>query len=165
MKSTNTFKTLVDFVYIILVFGLVSMIIILPFGTLSLGLDKLEITENSLAQWAEIVLGTLSYIIMLRGIYFLRKVAKDLLSKNQFADAIILNLKNSGRHFVLVGILSMLGLAGKWIVNLFDGNMQLTLGSNALLAIFLVLIGLFFIIQSSTLYQAKAIKEENELMV
>ena len=107
----------------------------------------------------------ISYIIFLRGLFFLRKMARSLLSHKQFSLPIIQNLKKSGSHFIYAGILSFIILFALWLGKLLGGSLELTYDNNLIIPLFLSIIGLFFIIQSETLALAKDIKEENELTV
>lgn len=68
-------------------------------------------------------------------------------------------------HFLCTGILSFLLMILLWIAKLYNGKLELTYDLNFMIPLFLMIIGLFFMIQSRTLVLAKNFKEENELTV
>lgn len=71
-------------------------------------------------------------------------------------------MKICGNQFVYAGIISIaISLAGK----LFDLNFEPVYKSFAITPIFLLIVGLFFIIQSKTFSHAISLKNENDLMV
>jgi hypothetical protein len=104
-------------------------------------------------------------MVFLRGLYFLRKMARFLLSSKYFSDNIIRNLKKSGNHFLLTSLISFALIFAQWIGKMVDGKIELAYDQELLVPLFLAIIGIFFIIQSSTLDLAKSLKEENELTV
>ena len=92
-------------------------------------------------------------------------MARHLLANKYFSKQTIKNLKISGTHFSLAGILSLVIIFLAWIGKLYDGKLELIYDLNLMIPLFLLIIGLFFIIQSEALLVAKNFKEENELTV
>lgn len=165
MKKTILFKTLVDILYILHFIGLIGIILIIPFGTVHINQVNINVEDWNLFYWLVFIVSLFAYIIFLRGLYYLRKMARFLLSNKYFSDSIIQNLKKSGNHFLYTGIISFTLFIALWISKLTGGKFELIYDNNLLIPLFLTIIGMFFIIQSNTLNLAKGIKEENELTV
>ena|SRR5690554_5131809 len=165
MKRIILFKTLIDILYILHFIGLIGIVFILPFGVVTINQVDVEVKDWGLFYWLIVVVSLIAYIIFLRGLYYLRKMARFLLSNKYFSKKIIKNLKKSGSHFLLTGIISFALLAAIWVNKLFGGKIELIYDANLFIPLFLTIIGLFFIIQSNTLDLAKNIKDENELTV
>lgn len=165
MAKTILFKTLVDILYILHFFGLIGIIFIIPFGTVNINQVDIKVEDWNLLYWLVFIVSLLAYIIFLRGLYYLRKMARFLLSNKYFSDNIIQNLNKSGNHFLYTGIISFILFAALWISKLVGGKFKLIYDNNLLIPLFLTIIGMFFIIQSKTLNMAKGLKEENDLTV
>jgi hypothetical protein len=165
MKKALLFKTLVDILYVLHFIGLFGIIFTIPFGTVNINQVKVNVEDWSLFYWSIFIVCLIAYIIFLRGIYFLRKMARFLLTNKYFSDSTINNLKNSGNNFLYTGIISFALIVASWIGKLTGGKLELIYDSNLLIPLFLSIIGIFFIIQSNALNLAKEIKEENELTV
>lgn len=165
MRRNVLFKRLVDILYYLHFIGLLNLIIVLPFGVVFINQVDMNVMDWSIFYWFILIISLGAYIIFLRGLYYLRKVAKTLLSNNYFSGKISLNLKKSGRHFLIAGIILFCLSTVIWI-NLLSGNqIKLIHDTNLLVPFFLMIIGMFFIIQSDSLFLAKNIKEENDLTV
>jgi hypothetical protein len=165
MKKSILFKTLIDILYILHFTGLIGIILIIPFSGVNINQVDMNVADLSSFYWLILILGLITYIIFLRGLYYLRKMARHLLSNKHFSEKIIKNLKKSGNHFLLTGIISFILYALLWIYKIYGGKFELSYDSNILIPLFLTIIGMFFIIQSNTLDLAKNINEENELTV
>jgi len=165
MKNTILFKTLVDILYILHYIGLVGIIFIIPFGIVNINQVNMNVEDWSLFYWFISIISLITYIIFLRGLYYLRKMARFLLTNKYFSGKIIENLKKSGNHFLLTGIISFALFFILWLNKLYGGKFELIYDTNLLIPLFLTIIGMFFIIQSNTLVLAKNFKEENELTV
>ena len=165
MKKTILFKTLVDILYFLHFIGLLGIILILPFGIVNINQANISVEDWSFFNWIIVIISLTTYIIFLGGLYYLRKMARFLLSNKHFSNLIISNLKKSGTHFLLTGVLSLFLIILLWINKLYDGKLELVYDINFMIPLFLMIIGMFFIIQSKTLLLAKNIKEENELTV
>lgn len=165
MKKAILFKTLVDILYILHFIGLIGILIIIPFGAINNNQENINAENWNLFHWLVIIVSICAYIIFLRGLYYLRKMARFLLSNKYFSDSIIQYLKKSGNHFLYTGIISFTLFFAFWINKLTGGKFELVYETNLLIPLFLTIIGMFFIIQSNTLNLAKGFKEENELTV
>tara|TARA_B100000809_G_scaffold249333_1_gene280577 strand:+ start:640 stop:1137 length:498 start_codon:yes stop_codon:yes gene_type:complete len=165
MKNTILFKTLVDILYILHFIGLVGIIFVIPFGIVNNNQVNINVEDWSLFYWLISIMSLITYIIFLRGLYYLRTMARFLLTNKYFSEKIIENLKKSGNHFLFTGIISFSLFFILWLNKLYGGKFELIYDSNLLIPLFLTIIGMFFIIQSNTLVLAKNFKEENELTV
>lgn len=165
MKNTILFKSLIDILYFLQIPGLLVVILIIPFGTFNINQANFNIGDLTLIHWVILIISLICYICFLRGLYYLRKVARFLLSKKYFADSIIVNLKKSGSHFLYTGIIYFILLLTKWLNNIYQGKLEFSYSDSSMTPLFITIIGLFFIIQSRTLILAKEMKEENDLTV
>jgi len=165
MKKSFLFKSLVDILFYLHVIGLFGMLIIIPFGILNIHQVDMKVDDWTLLTVVIAIVSLTIYVIFLRGLYYLRKVAIFLLLNKYFSEQIIRNLIKSGMHFLCTGILSFLLMISLWIAKLYNGKLELTYDLNFMIPLFLMIIGLFFMIQSRTLVLAKNFKEENELTV
>ncbi len=165
MKKEILFKTLVDVIYIFHFMGLVEILFIIPYGVVNINQVDIRVEDWNLFHWIVFVVSLGGYIIFLRGLYYLRKMAKFLLSNKYFSEKIIDNLKKSGNHFLLAGVI-LLGLHIVLLIyKIYGEKIELIYEINLLIPLFLTMIGLFFTIQSDSLILAKNMKEENELTV
>ena len=165
MKNSVLFKTLIDFLFFLHAFAFPGFLVMLPLGT-STNIEFTFDVENwTLMYWAFLILSLTVYVTFLRGLYFLRKVARLLLSKKYFTQEFISNMKTTGTHFLIAGTLYFVLLLGIWINKLTIGQFELKYNTNVITPLFICIIGLFFIIQSRTFTLAKKFKEENELTV
>lgn len=165
MKNTILFKSLIDFLYIFLFLGIIGTGLLIPLGIVNLNDAKHSIENLETIHWSLIMLSFLTYIIFLRGLYFLRKVARFLLSNKFFTDKIISNLRKSGIHFIASGLIHFLLIIGLTVSKLFAGKLELGIDSNGLATLFIIIIGMFLTLQSNILKLGKDLKEENDLTV
>lgn len=165
MKKAILFKTLVDILYIVHFIGLVGILFMIPFGTVNINQVNMNVEDWSIFYWSIFIVSLFAYIIFLRGLYFLRKMARFLLTNKYFTENTIKNLKKSGNNFLYTGIISFALIVALWLSKLTGGKFELMYDNNLLIPLFLSIIGMFFIIQSNALNLAKGIKEENELTV
>jgi len=165
MKKTFILKTLIDILYFLHILGLSAILYKLPFGIDNINQGNLNIEEWSILHWNNLLFSIFSYIAFLIGLFYLRKLARFLLSKKHFTDAIIISLKKCGIFFMSSGIIHILLFSILWFAKLCNGKFELSYNTNSMFPLFLIIIGLFFTIQSKTLLLAKGIKEENDLTV
>lgn len=165
MKNKALFKYLVDILYFIHLAGILGLFVILPFGIVNINQADVKVEDWIFVNWFLAISSFIVYLIFLRGLYFLRKMAKNLLKEGQFSDGIILNLKKSGSHFLYSGLFSLLFFLVVFFHNNFKGKIELIYDSNLLIPFFLMIIGIFLMIQSDALSTAKNLQEENELTV
>ncbi len=164
MKRNILFKTLVDVLFIFQFIGVIALVIVMPFGNTKIQMIDQPVVEWSWALWLVLILSFLTYIIFILGLYHLRKVARYLLV-NKYFDLIVVNhLKRSGLYFVVTGIFSLVLLLMVWLVKIMTGKIALY-DSDITLSFFIITIGLFFIIQSDVILNAKNFKDDSELTI
>ena len=165
MKKSFLFKSLVDYLYILNVGGFLLLLI-----TISFGFVEINEIKGSDEDWSVLAISisgvsALTCIVFLRGVYYLRKIARHLLTNKYFSKQIIKYLKISGTHFLLAGVMFVVIMILGWIGKLREGLFEFVYDINLMVPLFLMIIGLFFMIQSEALLVAKNFKEENELTV
>lgn len=85
----------------------------------------MSVEDWSLFYWSIFIVSLFAYIIFLRGLYFLRKMARFLLTNKYFSDNTIENLKKSGNNFLYTGIISFALIVVLWISKLTGGKFEL----------------------------------------
>jgi len=172
MKNAKIFEFLVDLLFVFHCIGLAGFLFIFPLGifttqTVNVKMEDFNYNINELPQmyWVFIGISFIAYIIFLMGLYFLRKVAKQLISKQIFSSKIILNLKKSGKYLLASGMSVLIMYILIWLFKLLNGKIELVYGDNVMVPFFLMIVGLFFIIHSKALLIAKETKEENDLTI
>jgi len=171
MKINILFKTLIDILFILHCAGLIGFIFILPFGIFSINIADVsvtgyeELTRLPILYWVGIAFSFLSYVILLFGLYYLRRTAKYVLKNNFIKTQVIENLKRSGKMLTLAGVFLITTYIIFWLSKLSLGSIKLTYGTNVMIPLFLIIIGIFFMLQSNALLKAKLVKEENDLTI
>ena len=164
MKYKQLLKTLIDVLFFLHLTLLIVALLVLLFGVGSEFINVKDL-DGTAWTWTAGIIALICAILFLRGLYYLRLIANQLLSQAYFSNSIIKNLQQSGNDFVLSGSLILLISFVLWIGNIFHGELNLRLDTEHLGALFLIIVGLFFSIQSKTLTLARAIKAENDLTV
>ena len=165
MKKSFLFKSLVDYLYILNVGGFLLLLTTISFGFVEINVIKGGDEHWSLLAISISCISVLTCIVFLRGVYYLRKMARHLLTHKYFSKQIIKYLKISGTHFLLAGVMFVVIMILRWIGKLRVGLFEFVYDTNLMVPLFLMIIGLFFMIQSEALLVAKNFKEENELTV
>lgn len=158
MKNSVLFKSLIDIFFFIQVIGLIATLFTFPLLFMDIG----NLEAPTLWDWIILPINCIAYFVFIRGLFFLRKMARIFLSQNSFSEKLVNYMKICGNQFIYAGIISIIILlTGK----LLDLNIEPFYKSFSITPIFLLIVGLFFAIQSRTLSQAIIIKNENDLMV
>jgi uncharacterized membrane protein YvlD (DUF360 family) len=89
-------------------------------------------------------------------------MARIFLSQNHLSESAVSYMKICGNQFIYAGMISILTVLTDKLLNL---NIEPVFKSLSITPIFLMIVGLFFVIQSKTFSQAIRIKNENDLMV
>ena len=165
MKKSFFFKSLVDYLYILNVGGFLLLLITISFGFVEINEIKGSDEDWSVLAISISCVSALTCIVFLRGVYYLRKIARHLLTNKYFSKQIIKYLKISGTHFLLAGVMFVVIMILRWIGKLRAGLFEFVYDTNLMVPLFLMIIGLFFMIQSEALLVAKNFKEENDLTV
>lgn len=160
--NKELFKTLIEILFLLLLLGVGVIMLILPFmaGAAVDGLKGFSVFGGIAA-----VIAIACVFLFLRGLFYLRKVAKHLLANQYFSIPIVNSLRKSGKDFLWTGLLSLGVMGVLWIGNVTEGELVFGLDINMMASLFLMIVGLFFIIQSNALAFAKDIKAENDLTV
>src|SRR5690554_315161 len=164
-------KLLIDALFILLCLGLSGFIFILSFEIYSTRIVSVQVKSfeelNNLPflYWLGIILSIITYILFLIGLNYLRKATNFFTKNTFFHNTIIKYLKRSGMFFILSAIVLTVAYMIVWLLEASAGHMKLILGTNVMIPLFLCIVGLFFILQSKILEQAKTFKEENNLTV
>jgi len=101
MKKSFLFKSLVDYLYILNVGGFLLLLTTISFGFVEINVIKGGDEHWSLLAISISCISVLTCIVFLRGVYYLRKMARHLLIHKYFSKQIIKCLKISGTHFLL----------------------------------------------------------------
>ena len=80
MKKAILFKTLVDIIYILHFVGLIGILFVIPFGTVNINQVNVNVEDWNLFYWFVFIVSLVAYMVFLRGLYYLRKMARFLLS-------------------------------------------------------------------------------------
>ena len=115
--------------------------------------------------WGILITTLIAYIFFLRGVYFLRKIGRELLGDRYFSLKLIKYLNISGTQFIWSGISFFIISFLMIFYNLTLGELKITYDSSSISTFFIIIIGLFFRIQGETLAKAKTYKEEIDLTV
>lgn len=158
MKNSILFKSLIDILFFLHVLGLFAIIFQIPINIIGVAnRDPLKLME-----WVMLIINGIIYIIFLRGLFFLRKIAREFLRNKLFTNSVINSMKISGNQFAYAGLMLLLLLISKRI---FDLNFEFIPDTISITPIFLIAVGLFFTIQSKVLQGAVIIKDENNLTI
>lgn len=157
MKNSVLFKSLIDIFFFIHVIGLIAILFKIPIVFMVKNTEPPQFLD-----WIILVINAFVYFIFLRGVFFLRKTARIFLSHHHFSKPVVNYMKICGNQFVYAGLISIvIFLTGKN----FDLNFEPIHKSFSITPLFLIIVGLFFIIQSRTLSYAISLKNENDLVV
>lgn len=165
MKKIKLFKTLLDILCFFYLIGIISFASFIPYGKTTFNHITIDIESWNIFYWFIAVLGLITSLIFLRGLYYLRKVAR-LFSDKYFSDVNITSLKKVGVHFFLTGALYTSIIVVLWMDESITTR-EFTIGTDfdLISPLILMIIGVFFLIHSRNLLLAKRFKEENELTV
>lgn len=139
MKKASLFKTLADILYFLHFIGLIGIVLIIPFGIVNINQVDMRVQDWTIFYWLILVIILITYIIFLRGLYYLRRMAKLLLSNIYFSEQISTNMRKSGIHFLLTGIISIIPVALLWTNKLIGGEISLTIDNNLMIPFFLMI--------------------------
>ena len=171
MKHLNNFKTLIDLVYYFLlpvvIFYPAVLIYLVVFPNQEIFTIQLPDGEviNSFKTIIFLVIFYLEFMLFFFGFHELRKLASILLSKRFFTNIITIKLKKIGKLFSICGVTSIVFLF-IYKLSLSSFGAKIMFGFNDyVLLLFLIIIGVFFLILSDAFKKAVQFKEENELTV
>lgn len=166
MKKLITFKTLIDILFILHCTGFFAALFIFPLNPYDFDKSEYYISNWGLLHWTIVIAGVLGYILLLIGLFQLKKTAGYILRRKQFTNDAISNLKKSGKNFIYTSvIIVVIHLLKVTLVNTHEKLLFVGDFNSFFSILLLMIVGLFFIIQSEVLLAAKQFKEENELTV
>ena len=164
MARNIFFKTLVDILFLGQVVGFIGIIFYVPAGVVRINMMDSPVQEWSWTQWLSMLFSFINYVVFVMAFFHLRKVARRLISNNYFDVVVVSHLKKSGHYFVLTGIIGLLLFLAFWLIELSSNKLTLY-QSDFMVALFVTTIGLFFIIQSDVIRNAKHFKDDSELTI
>jgi len=158
MKNSLLFKSLIDIFFLLHLIGLIALLMKIPLGFIPVK----NIEPLHLSGWIFLIINCIVYLIFLRGLFFLRKIAREFLLNKTLSKTVVDFMKKTGNQFTLAGLISLIIILTE---KLFDLQIETIPKSFSITPIFLVIVGLFFTVQSQTLLNAIKIKDENDLMI
>ncbi len=167
MKKLNFLKAIVDFVWFMALISITFLIFFIGYLLFSkkpidfpIEMNGIEITVLDLNAKLALFFATASYIIILYSLFLFRKLLRLFQLKIIFDKATIFYLNRIGGLFIISGLLS--GIPA-FFFKLVKREVKLEIGSDSFL--YLISLGLFFMVLSEVFKIAKTMKEENELTV
>ena len=151
MKKEILFKTLIDILFFIHVLAFFGLLLVLPLKITGVNIESISKNNLTFYFWSVLIITIFSSFLFLKGLYFLRKVARFLLLNKFFTIEIIKNLKKVGTSFVYASCANLFLLFIHWIGKLNEGLFILKFDDNLITPFFMLIMGLFFIVQSKFL--------------
>lgn len=165
MKRINLFKILLDILFSIYSVWLIPIIFNIPNGKTTINHVNFDMESWDTFSWFIAIISLLCYFFILRGLHFLRKLT-EILSDKSFSDIHITNSKNVGYLFLLSGILLFIIIILLWLNrSLSTGIYEIGYDMDLIAPLTLLIIGMFFNIQTKNIILAKNIKQENDLTI
>lgn len=158
MKNSVMLKSLIDFFFFVHVIGFVASLGGLLFGFVDVG--NVKVPEYG--KWIVLIGNFVVYLLFLVGLFFLRKMARIFLSRNHFSEPLAGYMKITGNYFIYAALISALV---SLVATFFDFDYKSVDKLLSISPVFLIIVGLFFTIQSKTLHQAVKLKSENDLII
>ena len=168
MKSLQSLKTLINFLFIIICIVFTGISIALFYVALSGNLEFLLIEANSQIEiFSKIITLILVFALQVMSIYYLREFIKDVSPENLFSKKQIQSLSKTGKLMIYAVIIyTALNFLMKVI---FENRIAISVFNNSenlfYNEIFLLIIGLFFLFLSHIFNSARKLKKENELTI
>ena len=118
----------------------------------------------------------INFILFIIAIYYLRKSTSSFLKSDFYTEEITKNLKKVGILFVFIGVSTILimlifaiyiqGIMQNLVqINPFISYLNMFASTIDLKSIFLIIIGLFFLLFSKSFENARLLKQENDLTI
>ncbi len=182
MKTIKILKVLINILYVLLiaVFGLgVAFLIAVLFFNEQLPFFlqgyKMLFTMFNWKLFLIPFTTVINFILFVIAIYFLRKCIKPFDTSEFYSIVVIKNLKRAGGLFVFIGIstivfrlIAILYFQNQMpVINGYTGlkTTGAITSSVDISVLFLIIIGLFFLLFSKAFANAKELKQENELTI
>ena len=170
MRKIYILRAILEFMLYFLLLGGVALLIITPFILTDSDWDipikingVVSSSFDSVYSKIGLIVSVLSYFLFVYAIYLLKKTVTLFIKGKIFDNQVISNLSSIGKIFIIVTL----------IINTVEFIFKVTTTQKATLMInsgfdsflFVISIGLFFIIISEVFKIAKNMKDENELTI
>lgn len=167
MRKLYLLKAIVDFVWIMALITMPFLLIFIGYLLISnepfdvpIKMNGIEITVLDLNAKIFLFFATLSYLVLLYGLYLIKKLLRLFQLKIIFDDKIIFYFNRIGNLFILSGFVS--GVPA-FFYKIAKGEIKIEIGANPFL--YLISLGLFFAVLAEVFKMGKQLKEENELTI
>ena len=167
MRKLNLLKAIIDFFWILALITIPFLLLFIAYLTSSnepfdipIKMNGVEITVLYLNAKIVLFFTTLSYIVVMYGLYLFKKLLQLFQLKIIFDDQIIFHFKRIGNLLIISGFLS--GIPA-FFYKVAQGEIKIDFGANPFL--YLISLGLFFMVLSEVFKIAKTMKEENDLTI
>ena len=167
MRKLNLLKAIIDFFWILALITIPFLLLFIAYLTSSnepfdipIKMNGVEITGLDLNAKIVLFFTTLSYIVVMYGLYLFKKLLQLFQLKIIFDDQIIFHFKRIGNLLIISGFLS--GIPA-FFYKVAQGEIKIDFGANPFL--YLISLGLFFMVLSEVFKIAKTMKEENDLTI
>jgi hypothetical protein len=167
MRKLNLLKAIIDFFWILALITIPFLLLFIAYLTSSnepfdipIKMNGVEITVLDLNAKIVLFFTTLSYIVVMYGLYLFKKLLQLFQLKIIFDDQIIFHFKRIGNLLIISGFLS--GIPA-FFYKVAQGEIKIDFGANPFL--YLISLGLFFMVLSEVFKITKTMKEENDLTI
>ena len=167
MRKLYLLKAIIDFVWIMALISVPFLLIFVGYLLISnepfdvpIKMNDIKITVLDLNAKIFLFFATLSYLVLLYGLYLIKKLLQLFQLKIIFDDKIIFYFNRIGNLFILSGFVS--GIPA-FFYKVAQGEIKIEIGANPFL--YLISLGLFFMVLSEVFKIAKTMKEENDLTI
>ncbi|MCV6630996.1 MAG: DUF2975 domain-containing protein [Flavobacteriaceae bacterium] len=168
MKTRILFKTLIDILFFLQIIALLSAVFIVPLGMVNINMYDLPINQWNAFHWLLFLGSVICFFSFTLGLYFLRKLGRAMLSRRPFTLTVVKILKKCGAYFMVSGALLLLLHFLAWFAQQVyqkTTKIELIYDTNMVIPFFLLIIGLFFRIQSNNILEARMYKEDSTLTI
>lgn len=167
MRKLYLLKAIVDFVWIMALITIPFLLIFIGYLLMSnepfdvpIKMNGIEITVLDFNAKIVLFFATLSYLILLYGLYLIKILLRLFQLKIIFDDKIIFYFNRIGNLFILSGF--VYGIPA-FFYKISQGEIKIEIGTNPFL--YLISLGLFFTVLAEVFKMGKQLKEENELTI
>ena len=167
MRKLYLLKAIIDFVWIMALISVPFLMIFVGYLLISnepfdvpIKLNGIKITVLDLNAKIALFFATLSYLVLLYGLYLIKTLLRLFQLKIIFDNKIIYYFNRIGNLFILSGFVS--GVPA-FIYKIAQGEIKIEIGANPFL--YLISLGLFFTVLAEVFKMGKQLKEENELTI
>lgn len=167
MKKLNLLKTIIDFVWIMALISVPILLIFIGYLLISnepfdipINMNGIKIAVLDLNAKIALFFATLSYLLLLYGLYLIKNLLRLFQLKIIFDNKIIFYFNRIGNLLILSGFAS--GIPA-FFYKVAQGEVKIEIGANPFL--YLISLGLFFTVLAEVFKMGKQLKEENELTI